>query len=221
MSVVSLFELDPADRPRERLLKLGASALEPPELLALVLGSGRGQQDDVLTLAHRILEQIGGLGGLGQASVKDLMALHGIGPVKATRVHAALEIARRVALLPAVLDIPDPLAAQYERLRGQMPPNERIILGYRPDAALDESPVTLGLGEELTAKTRSGAVLARLLAEQPDARWWVVAGRPKGRVKKAERAAARRLADAASLLGMRLDKVLLFAGQAPFDLLEH
>ena len=48
-----------------------------------------------------------------------------------------------------------------------------------------------------------------------------MAGRPKGRVKKAERAAARRLADAAALLGMRLETVLLFAGQAPVDLLEH
>lgn len=220
MSVVSLFELEPADRPRERLLTLGAAALEPPELLALVLGSGRGQQDDVLTLAHRILEQIGGLGGLSQASIKDLLALHGIGPVKATRIHAALEMARRIESLPVVLDAPDPLAEHHARLRGQMPPNERIILGYRPEAAPNESPVTLGLGEELTAKTRSGALLARLLAEQTDAPWWIVAGRPKGRVKKAERAAARRLADAAALLGMRLDKVLLFAGQDPVDLLD-
>ena len=218
MAAVSLFELDLADRPRERLLRLGAPALEPPELLALVLGSGRGQQDDVLTLAHRVLEQMGGLGGLCQASLKDLLALRGIGPVKATRLHAALEIAQRAASLPAPAN---PLAEHHERLRGQMPPNERIILGYRPDASPSDSPVTLGLGEELTAKTRSGALLARLLAEQPEARWWLVSGRPHGRVKKAERAAARRLADAAALLGMRLDKVLLFAGQDPVDLLEH
>jgi hypothetical protein len=206
--------LSPEELPRERLLKQGATTLDAVELLALVLGSGRSRPEDTLDLAEHVLTEVGGLDDLGQADLKTLLRIRGIGPVKATRIHAAFELCRRARPGQEAVD---PLQTHYARLRGQIPSNERLILGYRPDD--DSAPITLGLGETLGAQTRAGAVLARLLSAHADGAWWIVSGRPRGRVLKAERDAARRLADAASLLGMQLPTVLLFSGDEPVDLL--
>jgi DNA repair protein RadC len=50
--------LAPHDRPREKLQRLGASALGDNELVAAILGNG-SRQRDVLDLANRLLEQEG------------------------------------------------------------------------------------------------------------------------------------------------------------------
>ena len=66
-------EVAPHDRPREKLERLGPSALGDNELVALVLGSGaRGR--DVLELANAVLEDCGGLHGLTRAAAADLLA---------------------------------------------------------------------------------------------------------------------------------------------------
>ena len=49
----------PADRPRERLLSLGPSALTTAELVAILLGTGTARAD-VLTVAAELLAWSGG-----------------------------------------------------------------------------------------------------------------------------------------------------------------
>lgn len=198
-------------------MQYGAATLDAVELLALVLGSGRIRPEDTLDLAEHVLDELGGVGGLAQADLKTLRGIRGIGPVKSTRIHAAFELCRRAGTPTAPAPAPDPIAAHYARLRGQMPSNERLILGYRPDD--DSAPITLGLGETLGAQTRAGALLARLLSAKSEGAWWIVSGRPRGKVLKAEREAAQRLGEAAALLGMDLPLVLLFAGEEAVELL--
>ncbi|MDP3223071.1 MAG: hypothetical protein Q8M96_08035, partial [Rubrivivax sp.] len=54
----------PADqRPREKLLARGASALADAELLALLLRTGY-QGHGVLALAQEVLDKVGGFAGL-------------------------------------------------------------------------------------------------------------------------------------------------------------
>ena len=54
----------PADsRPRQRLLHLGERALSPSELLALVIGTGRGEHN-ALWLSRAMMAHFGGLEGL-------------------------------------------------------------------------------------------------------------------------------------------------------------
>ena len=82
------------DRPREKLERLGASALGDNELLALVLGSGsRGR--DVLELANGLLERCGGLHGLTRSAAADLRHVAGVGGARAAQVLAAVELGRR------------------------------------------------------------------------------------------------------------------------------
>jgi len=87
-------EVAPHDRPREKLERLGASALGDNELLALVLGSGSRAQD-VLTLSNVVLEQCGGLHGLTRAAAADLRRIRGVGGARAAQVLAAVELGRR------------------------------------------------------------------------------------------------------------------------------
>lgn len=84
-----------AERPQERLERLGAGALSDAELLAMLLRSGtRGH--DVLTLATDLINRAGSLAGLITWTAKDFARLKGIGHVKALQLLTVTEIARRV-----------------------------------------------------------------------------------------------------------------------------
>lgn len=83
------------DRPRERLLKVGARAVSTAELLAIILRVGV-PGENVLRLAERLLNTFKDLPGLARASTTELMAVNGIGPAKAVEIKAALEIGRRL-----------------------------------------------------------------------------------------------------------------------------
>jgi DNA repair protein RadC len=87
-------ELAPHDRPREKLVRLGAAGLGDNELLAVVLGNG-ARQTDALMVANAILEVAGGLHGVARIGHDDLRSVHGVGPAKAAQVLAAIELGRR------------------------------------------------------------------------------------------------------------------------------
>ena len=90
-------EVAPHDRPREKLERLGSSALGDNELLALVLGSGaRGR--DVLELANAILDECSGLYGLTRAAAADLRCIPGVGGARAAQILAAVELGRRTLM---------------------------------------------------------------------------------------------------------------------------
>jgi DNA repair protein RadC len=82
------------ERPRERLLALGAGALSDAELLAVLLGTGvRGKS--AVDLGRELLGRHGGLSGLFEADLQDVK---GVGAAKKVHVLAALEISRRYLL---------------------------------------------------------------------------------------------------------------------------
>ncbi len=90
-----LREMAVAERPQERLERLGAAALSDTELLAMLLRNGtRGH--DVMTLATRLISEAGSLAGLIAWTEKDFRKLKGIGRVKALQLLTAMEVARRV-----------------------------------------------------------------------------------------------------------------------------
>jgi DNA repair protein RadC len=92
--VLSIKEWPPGDRPRERLLRLGAGALSTVELLTLLIGSGnRAYPAD--EIARRLIVAFPGLRQLAGRGANDLLRLEGIGAATAARLAAALEIGRR------------------------------------------------------------------------------------------------------------------------------
>ena len=67
---IMIADMEPDERPRERLLHYGAKALANRELLAILLRTGvRGCS--VLDLSDRLMKEFGGLAGLSQASATD------------------------------------------------------------------------------------------------------------------------------------------------------
>lgn len=85
----------PEDRPREKLLLKGKSALSDAELIAILLGTGTPQLS-ALDLGKKILLDVdNNLHALGMMTVKDLVKIKGIGEAKAVSVVAALELGRR------------------------------------------------------------------------------------------------------------------------------
>lgn len=90
-------ELPRSDRPRERLVDLGAHALGSAELLAILLGSG-GAGRSALRLGQDVLASAGGsLRRLAMQPPAALRSVTGIGTARAVVVHAALELGRRLA----------------------------------------------------------------------------------------------------------------------------
>jgi len=83
------------ERPRERLLKLGAEALSSQEILALILGRGI-KNESVMVTAQRLLSQFGNIKGIGNASIAELSEIKGIGIAKATQIKAAFELSQRL-----------------------------------------------------------------------------------------------------------------------------
>ncbi|WP_130734219.1 DNA repair protein RadC [Flavobacterium sp. J27] len=83
------------DRPREKFLLKGKSALSDSELLAILIGSG-SKNESAVQLCQRILNTTqNNLNLLGKLSIAQLTQFKGIGEAKAISIAAALELGRR------------------------------------------------------------------------------------------------------------------------------
>lgn len=93
---MKLKELNIEERPRERLITKGSSALGNAELLAILLRTGSGNKN-VLEMSHELLAAAGSLTELSAMSIDKMQAIGGIGKNKAATVTAAFELGRRFA----------------------------------------------------------------------------------------------------------------------------
>ena len=92
---LTLKELPPEERPRERLREKGAASLTDAELLAIIIRDGT-RSESALDLARRLLLMFGDLRELKDAGMADLCKVSGIGPARAAQVKAALALAARI-----------------------------------------------------------------------------------------------------------------------------
>lgn len=93
-------EMAPDERPRERMMHAGAHSLSNSELLAILMNTGmRGEP--VTAMAQRLLTDAGGLAGLIRMDLVEIAGVKGIGPAKASKIKAAIELGRRIAALSA------------------------------------------------------------------------------------------------------------------------
>lgn len=83
------------ERPREKLVQKGPSALSDAELLAILISSGT-KEKSALDLARETLKLAdNNLHSLGRLGVKELQQTKGIGEARAITIAAALELGRR------------------------------------------------------------------------------------------------------------------------------
>ena len=133
---------------RERALTGEVSRLGDVELVALVLGTGSAGEK-VTEVARTLLDAAGGLEGLARAAPHGLAARRGVGPAKATRLAAAIELGRRATL--SGLAHRHPVLASFDEVVGWARP--RL-------AGLDHEEVWL-----LSVDGRNGLKSARRVAQ--------------------------------------------------------
>ena len=83
------------DRPREKLMRLGAEALSNAELLAILIGSGSTKESAVALMQHVLKDCNNNLNTLGKRSIRQLMEYNGVGEAKAITILAACELGKR------------------------------------------------------------------------------------------------------------------------------
>ena len=83
------------DRPREKLMRLGAEALSNAELLAILIGSG-STKESAVDLMKRVLGDCNNnLNTLGKQTIRELCLYNGMGEAKAITILAACELGKR------------------------------------------------------------------------------------------------------------------------------
>ena len=83
------------DRPREKLMRLGAQALTDAELLAILVGSGSTKEDAVSLMKRILADCNNNLNTLGKMTIHDLCQYNGVGEAKAITILAACELGKR------------------------------------------------------------------------------------------------------------------------------
>ena len=91
---MSIRDWPDAERPREKLLQRGASALSDAELLAIFLRIGIPGRSAV-DLARDLLQRFGSLRQLLEADEQEFCESPGLGPAKYVQLQAVLELGRR------------------------------------------------------------------------------------------------------------------------------
>jgi len=90
-------EIPKSERPREKLIKRGADSLSSSELLAIILGEGV-KNVNANELAFVLLNEVRSLKNFINLSYQELTKIKGIGPVKATKILAMVELGKRIFL---------------------------------------------------------------------------------------------------------------------------
>jgi DNA repair protein RadC len=216
-----IHEWPSAERPREKLLAHGAAALSDAELLAIFLGSGLRGRDAVQTSRELLLEH-GPLRRLLDRPATEMSRLPGLGPARACKLAAALELGQRhlAAELERGATLSDPQAAgRYFTQRLRAKPQEVFAALF-----LDTRHRALAF-EELFTGTIDGAeihpreVVRRALMHNAAA---VIVGHnhPSGNPEPsaADRAVTDRLRHALQLLDVRLLDHFVIGDGAPVSL---
>ena len=120
------------DKPREKMIAQGKTALSNAELLAILLGSGSADESAV-ELSRRILASVNNsLTTLGKQSLQQLQAFKGIGQAKAITILAATEMGRRrTAETPELqpkIEVAHNVFTLMQPLIGELPHEEFWVL---------------------------------------------------------------------------------------------
>lgn len=158
-------DLPTNERPRERLMAIGAKSLATAELIAILLGTGQGPGKlSAVGLGQYILNQLSmhqrdPLSVLRNISVQELTQIHGIGPAKATTILAAVELGKRVfqSRSPdlAMIDSPQAAAdALSQDLMWKQQEHFAVLLLDVKNRLLGTQVLTIGTATETLAHPR-------------------------------------------------------------------
>ncbi len=208
------------ERPRERLMEIGAKHLSVAELVAILLATGSGQLS-ALGLAQLILRELaqGGANPIDQMrhlSPHRLMSVSGVGPAKATTILAAIELGQRVYLTrpneSPLIDSPETAALLLQSELGYaLQEKFAVLILDIKNRVLSNQVISVGTVDETLAHPRD---IFREAVRHNGARLIVAHNHPSGDCTPSPEdiALTRQLLQAATLLGIPVLDHLIIAG---------
>ena len=184
-------DLPSSERPRERLMALGAKNLGTAELIAILLGTGQGKGKlSAVGLGQYILQQLSQnqrdpMDVLRDINHQELINIHGVGPAKATTILAAVELGKRAFLSRpterTVIDSPVAAAAALSHdLMWQSQERFAVVLLDAKNQLLGTKVITIGTATETLAHPRE---IFREVLRQGATRLIIAHNHPTGRVE--------------------------------------
>ncbi len=215
MTTIKIKDWNPDDRPREKLLRKGASALSDAELIAILLRSGT-RAETVLDVANRIVSLAkNNLNELGKLDIVQLRKIKGIGETKAVTLIAALELGRRrAAMLPSeqpYITSSDDAAALFIPLLSDLAHEEFYVL-FLNNANRLTGQLKLSQGG-VSGTVVDIRIILKTALEKLATQLILIHNHPSGTLapSKEDSAVTQKLHDAAALMDIKLIDHLIIA----------
>lgn len=210
-------ELNIDERPREKLARYGVETLSTAELLSLLISSGT-RKLSALELGQTILSREGrDIHWLTEALWEEIVEIPGIGPAKASRIIAAIELGKRISSRPREdrikVENPDSVASIFmEEMRTLNKENFRLLtLNCKGDILSKEE---VAVGTLTSAIVHPREVFHNAIRKSAQS-IILVHNHPSGSVTPSEEDIhmTRRLAEAGEILGIEvLDHIIIGDG---------
>ncbi len=187
-------DIPSSERPRERLVALGAKNLSTAELIAMLLRTGQGSGKlSAVGLGQYILQELSKhqrdpLEVLRNVTLQELMQIPGIGPAKATTIVAAVELGKRAFQSQpkerTIVDSPECAAATLSHeLMWQSQEKFAVILLDVNNCLVGTQIITIGTATETLAPPRE---IFREVLRQGATRLIIAHNHPSGNIEPSE-----------------------------------
>jgi DNA repair protein RadC len=209
----SIKQLPKSERPRERLLTVGAENLTDAEILAILIGGG-SKEDSALGLAQRLLATFGSLRKLDEAGNRELQSVKGIGKAKAAQIRAGLELGRRLGAEPlntgiAIKNSEQTFRHYHARMKDLKKETFLCLMLDTKHTVICEEEIAVGSLNETIVHPRE--VFKRAIAESAAAVFFIH-NHPSGNPEPSpqDKKLTERLCDVGKIVGIRvLDHLII------------
>lgn len=221
---LTIKEWNADDRPREKMLAKGISALSDAELLAILISTGTKSQS-ALDLARAVLSSAdNNLHLLGKRDISDLIKIGGIGEAKAVTIMAALELGRRrgnADLERAEIKQGRDVFNIMQPIIGDLPHEEFWVLFLnRRNHMIDRVLISSGGVSGTTVDVR---IIMKKAIERLASTLILVHNHPSGNITASaeDKNLTKRIVDAAKLLEINVVDHVIIADKDFFSFSEH
>lgn len=214
-----------AERPREKLLSLGAASLSDAELLAIFLRTGV-KGCNVVDLSRNLLLSFGSLANVFRASQHEFCGHHGLGSAKFVQLQACLEMSKRY--------LAEQLIQQGSALASSQATRDYLISELRNETRevfavlfLDNQHQVLKFERLFFGTLNAAAVYPRVVVEQAlthhAAAVILAHNHPSGIAEAsiADKHITQKLEQALQLIDVRVLDHMIIAGHQCYSFAEH